>query len=46
MQSRQTSDVVLLALHMAVWRLKPKQRVLVHSDHGSQFTSMDSGPRL
>jgi putative transposase len=41
MQSRQTSDVVLQALHMAVWRRKPKQRVLIHSDQGSQFTSLD-----
>ena len=39
MQSRQTTDMVLQALHMAVWRRKPKQRVLVHSDQGSQFTS-------
>jgi putative transposase len=41
MQSRQATDVVLQALHMAVWRRKPKQRVLIHSDQGSQFTSMD-----
>tara|TARA_R110002110_G_scaffold85816_6_gene223967 strand:- start:6122 stop:6946 length:825 start_codon:yes stop_codon:yes gene_type:complete len=41
MQSRQTTDVVLQALLMAVWRRKPKNRVLVHSDQGSQFTSMD-----
>ncbi|MPQ96196.1 IS3 family transposase [Thioclava sp. JE_KL1] len=41
MQSRQTTDVVLQALHMAVWRRKPKVRVLIHSDQGSQFTSMD-----
>ncbi|WP_458733052.1 IS3 family transposase [Sphingobium xenophagum] len=41
MQSRQTTDVVLQALHMAVWRRKPKQRVLIHSDQCSQFTSMD-----
>ncbi len=41
MQSRQTSDVVLQALHMAIWRRKPKSRVLIHSDQGSQFTSMD-----
>jgi putative transposase len=41
MQSRQTTDVVLQALLMAVWRRKPKTKVLVHSDQGSQFTSMD-----
>jgi putative transposase len=29
------------ALLMAVWRRKPKEKVLVHSDQGSQFTSMD-----
>jgi len=26
---------------MPVWRRKPKEKVLVHSDQGSQFTSMD-----
>jgi putative transposase len=41
MQNRQTTDVVLQALLMAVWRRKPKKKVLVHSDQGSQFTSMD-----
>ncbi len=41
MQSRQTTDVVLQALLMAVWRRKPKKRVLIHSDQGSQFTSRD-----
>lgn len=41
MQSRQTTDIVLQALLMAVWRRKPKTRVLIHSDQGSQFTSMD-----
>lgn len=34
MQSRQTTDAVLQALHIAVWRRKPRQR-------GSQCTSMD-----
>jgi putative transposase len=28
-------EIVLDALLMAVWRRKPKQRVLVHSDQGS-----------
>ena len=41
MQSRQTTDLVLQALLMAVWRRKPKRKVLIHSDQGSQFTSMD-----
>ena len=35
---RQTTDMVL---HMAVWRRQPKNRVLIHSVQGSQFTSMD-----
>ena len=41
MQSRQTTDVVLQALLMAVWRRKPKEKVLIHSDQGARFTSMD-----
>jgi len=41
LQNRQTTDVVLQALLMAVWRRKPKNTVLIHSDQGSQFTSMD-----
>lgn len=40
-QSRQVADLVLQALLMAVWRRKPKDRVMIHSDQGSQFTSMD-----
>ena len=41
LQQRQTTDVVLRALLMAVWRRKPKQKVLIHSDQGKQFTSID-----
>lgn len=41
MHGRQTTDVVLQALLMAVWRRKPKNSVLIHSDQGSQFTSME-----
>ena len=41
MQSRQTTDLVLQALLMAVWRRKPERKVLIHSEQGSQFTSMD-----
>jgi transposase InsO family protein len=41
MQSRQTTDVVSKALLMAVGNRKPKDKVLVHSDQGTQFTSMD-----
>lgn len=41
MQSRITKELVLDALLMAVWRRKPKESVLVHSDQGSQYTSHD-----
>ncbi|WP_169729160.1 IS3 family transposase [Congregibacter litoralis] len=41
MQSRITSDLVLDALLMSVWRRKPVSKVLVHSDQGSQYTSYD-----
>ena len=41
MQSRMHMDLVLTALLMAVWRRKPKQTVIVHSDQGSQFTSFE-----
>ena len=41
MQSHQTMDVALQALLMAIWRRKPQGKVLIHSDQGSQFTSMD-----
>ena len=40
-QSRHTTDVMLQALHMAVWRLKPKLRLLIHLEKDSQFTHMD-----
>ena len=32
MQSRMTSDLALQALVSAVWRRKPKQKVLIHSE--------------
>ena len=41
MQRRQTTDVVQLALDMAVWRRRPRHRVLIHSDPGAQFTSIN-----
>ncbi len=41
MQSRITKELVLNALLMAVWRRKPKSKVMVHSDQGSQYTSND-----
>jgi len=41
MQSRMTTDLALQALLMAVWRRKPKAKVTIHSDQGSQFTSRE-----
>lgn len=41
MKSNPKSDLVIEALLMAVWRRKPKSRVLVHSDQGIQYTSRD-----
>lgn len=32
-------DLVLSALLMAIWRRKPRSKVIIHSDQGSQFTS-------
>jgi len=34
-------EIVLDALLMAVWRRRPNQRVLIHSDQGSQYSSDD-----
>ena len=41
MQSGQPTDLVLQALLTAVWLRKPTRKVLVYSDQGSQFTSID-----
>jgi putative transposase len=41
MQSRMTTDLALQALLAAVWRCKPKQKVMIHFDQGSQFTSTE-----
>ncbi|MFT6074531.1 MAG: putative transposase [Yoonia sp.] len=41
MQSRMTTDLALQALLSAVWRRKPKAKVMIHFDQGSQFTSKE-----
>ena len=41
MSPQMTTDLVLNALLMAVWKRKPTNEVLVHSDQGSQFSSED-----
>jgi putative transposase len=37
MQARMETRLVLDALTMAVWRRKPKNGLIIHSDQGSQF---------
>ena len=39
MHSRMQTSLALNALLMAVWRRKPTEKVIIHSDQGSQFTS-------
>jgi putative transposase len=41
MKTTLARELVLDALLMAVWRRKPKNKVLVHSDQGSQYGSYD-----
>lgn len=41
MKHNPRADLVIDALLMAVWRRKPKHRVLVHSDQGIQYTCGD-----
>lgn len=41
MQSRMTTDIALQALLSAVWRRKPKTKVMIHSVQGRRFTSKE-----
>ena len=41
MKSNPRADLVIDALLMAIWRRRPKQRVLIHSDQGIQYTCSD-----
>ncbi|MFI7802667.1 integrase core domain protein [Pseudomonas sp. DD1] len=41
MKAQMTIDLAIDALLMAVWRRKPKQEVMVHSDQGAQYSSSD-----
>jgi putative transposase len=40
------SELVVDALQMAIWRRQPPEGAIVHSDHGSQYTSWAFGRRL
>lgn len=39
MGSRMTEELIMDALTMAYWRRKPNNKVMLHSDQGSQYTS-------
>jgi putative transposase len=39
------SELVVDALQMAIWRRQPPERTVVHSDHGTQYTSWAFGRR-
>ena len=41
MNSHMQTSLALNALLMAVWRRKPVEKVIIHSDQGSQFTSQE-----
>ena len=41
MKPSLTRSIIIDALMMAVWRRRPKQTVIVHSDQGSQYGSDD-----
>lgn len=41
MKSNPRADLVIDALLMALWRRKPKRKVLIHSDQGVQYTCSD-----
>jgi putative transposase len=41
MQSRLYDELVINALLMAVWRRRPQQEVIIHSDQGTQYRSTD-----
>lgn len=41
MKNNPRADLVIDALLMAIWRRKPKERILIHSDQGIQYTCSD-----
>ena len=43
-QSRQTSELAVQALLMAIWRRKPEPRLLIHSDQGTSSHAVNGLP--
>ena len=41
MKANPRADLVIDALMMAIWRRQPKEKVLIHSDQGVQYTCSD-----
>lgn len=46
MGARAKTDLVLGAVNMAMWRRRPGQGLIHHSDHGSQYTAVTFTKRL
>ena len=46
MGDRPIADLVVSAINMAVWNRRPENRLIHHSDHGSQYTSLAFSRRL
>jgi len=46
MGERQTTDLVVAALVMALGRRNPSEELLHHADHGAQYTSVEFTNRL
>lgn len=46
MANHLRAEIVIDALNMALWRRDPAPGLIHHSDHGSQYTSVEFGRRL
>ena len=46
MGERQTTDLVVAALVMALGRRRPHSELVHHADHGTQYTSLEFTNRL
>lgn len=46
MSNSLRAEIVIDALNMALWRREPDAGLIHHSDHGSQYTSVEFGGRL